>query len=82
MGDCGSEREGRPRPDGSRAGLGPQTAERVDMAAGIDTGKLFRRVSSAGRPWGDGVTEKLVWYVVKEFAAKIGVTKLALHDLR
>lgn len=50
--------------------------------AGIETGKVFRRVSSAGRPWGDGVTEKLVWHVVKEFAAKIGVSKLAPHDLR
>ena len=26
---------------------------------------------------GEAVTEKLVWHVVKEFAAKIGVTKLA-----
>jgi site-specific recombinase XerD len=52
------------------------------MAAGIETGKVFRRVSSAGRPWGEGVTEKLVWHVVKEFAAKIGVSKLAPHDLR
>ena len=39
-------------------------------AAGIGTRKVFRRVSSAGRPWGEGVTEKLVWHVVKEFAAK------------
>jgi site-specific recombinase XerD len=39
-------------------------------------------VSSAGRPWGEGVIEKLVWHVVKEFAAKTGVSKLAPHDLR
>src|SRR5215467_2000323 len=32
-------------------------------AACIQTGKLFRKVSSAGKPWGDGVTEKLVWHV-------------------
>jgi len=51
-------------------------------AAGIATGSLFRRVSSAGRVWGEGVTEKLVWHVVKEFAAKIGVSKPAVHDLR
>jgi site-specific recombinase XerD len=51
-------------------------------AAGIESGKLFRLVSSAGRVWGEAVTEKLVWHVVKEFAAKIGVTKLAPHDLR
>ena len=34
-------------------------------AAGIQSGKLFRRVSTAGKPWGDGVTEKVVWHVVK-----------------
>src|SRR5215472_6020936 len=32
-------------------------------AAGISTGRLFRRVSSAGRVWGEAVTEKLVWHV-------------------
>ena len=51
-------------------------------AAGIASGRLFRRVSSADKVWGEGVTEKLVWHVVKEFAAKIGVTRLAPHDLR
>ncbi|MGO9261600.1 MAG: tyrosine-type recombinase/integrase [Bryobacteraceae bacterium] len=28
------------------------------------------------------MTEKAVWHVVEEFAGKIGVTKLAPHDLR
>ena len=28
------------------------------------------------------MTEKLVWHVVKEFAAKIGVSKLAPYNLR
>lgn len=51
-------------------------------AAEIKTGKVFRRVSSAGRPWGDGVTEKLAWHVVKEFAMKAKVSNLAPHHLR
>jgi site-specific recombinase XerD len=51
-------------------------------AAGIKAGSLFRRVSSAGKVWGETVTEKLVWHVVKEFTGKIGVSKLAPHDLR
>ena len=46
-------------------------------AAEIKAGRLFRRVSSAGNVWGEAVTEKLVWHVVKEFANKIGVSKLA-----
>ena len=37
---------------------------------------------SAGRAWGEAVTEKLVWHVVKAFSGKIGVGKLAPHDLR
>jgi site-specific recombinase XerD len=52
------------------------------LAAGIQGGRLFRKVSSAGKPWGDGVTEKLVWHVVKEFAPRIGNDRLAPHDLR
>jgi integrase len=51
-------------------------------AAGIKSRKVFRRVSSAGKPWGDGVPEKLAWHVVREFAAKTGVAHLAPHDLR
>jgi site-specific recombinase XerD len=51
-------------------------------AAEIHSGKLFRKVSSAGKPWGEGVTEKLVWHVVKEFATRIGNDRLAPHDLR
>ncbi len=52
------------------------------QAAGINAGRLFPHVNSAGKAWGDAVTEKLVWHVVKEFAARIGVTRLAPHDLR
>jgi site-specific recombinase XerD len=59
-----------------------QVLESWFTAAGITNGKLFRRVSTAGKAWSDGVTEKVVWHVVKEFAKKIGVTKLAPHDLR
>jgi site-specific recombinase XerD len=48
----------------------------------ITSGKLFRRVNKAGRIWGDGVTTKVVWNVVREFAAKAGIDKLAPHDCR
>lgn len=34
-------------------------------------------MSSAGRVWGEDVTEKLVWHIVKAFATCIGVSKLA-----
>jgi len=51
-------------------------------AAAIDRGKLFRRVNRVGRVWGDGMTVKAVWHIVKESAKSIGVAKLAPHDLR
>src|SRR3989442_4407539 len=51
-------------------------------AAAIDRGKLFRQVNKVGRPWGDGMTVKAVWHIVKESARSIGVAKLAPYDLR
>lgn len=51
-------------------------------AARISSGRLFRRVNKAGRIWGEGMTEKVVWHVVKEFAKSAGIEKLAPHDLR
>ena len=52
------------------------------VAAGVGSGRLFRCVSRSGTVWGEGITEKVVWHVLKEFAAKLGVPKLAPHDLR
>jgi integrase len=50
--------------------------------AAIDRGKLFRRVNGVGKAWGDGMTEKSVWHIVKESANALGLDKLAPHDLR
>jgi len=41
-------------------------------AAGIDRGKLFRRVNKVGRACGGGMTVKAVWHIVKESAKRIG----------
>ena len=51
-------------------------------AAGISAGRLFRCVCRAGKHWGDGVTERVVWHVVKQYAMNLGFTHLAPHDLR
>ena len=51
-------------------------------AAAIDRGRMFRRVNKVGRAWGDGMTVKAVWHIVKESAKRIGVAKLAPHYLR
>ena len=51
-------------------------------AAAMDRGRLFRRVNKAGKTWGEGMTVKAVWHIVKEAANRLGVAKLAPHDLR
>jgi site-specific recombinase XerD len=51
-------------------------------AANVRSGKLFRRVKRTGTAWGDNITEKAVWHIVREYAAKAGIDKLAPHDLR
>jgi site-specific recombinase XerD len=45
-------------------------------------GKLLRGVCRAGKCWGDGVTERLVWHVVKQYAAELSFRGVAPHDLR
>jgi len=51
-------------------------------AADISHGKLFRCVCRKGTVWGTEITEKVVWNVVKEYAKRLGISKLAPHDLR
>ena len=51
-------------------------------AARIAQGRLFRCVCRTGRTWGDENTEKVVWHVVKQYAALTGISNLAPHDLR
>jgi integrase len=51
-------------------------------AAVIREGKLFRSLNKGGAVWGDGITEKVVWWIVQEYAPAIGVLRLAPHDLR
>jgi hypothetical protein len=38
--------------------------------------KLFRRVHKMGKAWGEKLTEKTVWHVVREYAAKAGIERL------
>jgi site-specific recombinase XerD len=50
--------------------------------ADIRDGRLFRCICRKGTVWGTGITEKVVWHVVKEYACRLGISKLAPHDLR
>ena len=66
-----------PVPDWVKTAIGVWT-----LSAGISAGKLFRCVCRAGTYWGNGVTEHVVWHVVKEYAKRLGFATIASHDLR
>jgi site-specific recombinase XerD len=51
-------------------------------AAGITDGRIFRSVSKPGRVWGSGISQNVVWYVVKSCCEKAGLDRIAPHDLR
>jgi site-specific recombinase XerD len=52
------------------------------VSAGLSEGRVFRCVCRAGKTWGDAVTERVVWDVVKDCARRAAIDKLAPHDLR
>jgi site-specific recombinase XerD len=51
-------------------------------SAGISSGRIFRRVTRASTVWGSCLGEKVVWHVVGQYARRVGIEKLAPHDLR
>jgi len=51
-------------------------------AAGVTNERVLRCVCKTGTAWGDGISEKVVWQVVKHYARKLGIARLAPHDLR
>ena len=42
----------------------------------------FRAIKKAGRVWGDGMSPKVLWDVVRAAAGRAGIDRLAPHDLR
>ncbi|HWR51220.1 MAG TPA: site-specific integrase [Bryobacteraceae bacterium] len=66
-----------PVPDWVKAAL-DAWAEAVPTTAG----RVFRCVSRLGTVWGTGITEKVIWHVVKRSAASAGIAKLSPHDCR
>lgn len=48
----------------------------------LHRGDCENNMRKLGKAWGERLTEKSVWHVVREYAAKAGIDKLAPHDLR
>src|SRR5437762_5182551 len=58
------------------------TVDHWTSSAGIADGRVFRAINKMGKAWGDGMTAKVIWDVVREAAHRAGIEKLAPHDLR
>ena len=43
---------------------------------------MFLAINKAGQAWGDGMTPKVLWSVVKAAATQAQIDRLAPHDLR
>src|SRR4029450_8567485 len=48
-------------------------------AVDITHGPVFRAINRAGRVWGDGMSPKMLWDVVRAAARSAGIEKLAPH---
>jgi integrase len=51
-------------------------------AVNITYGPAFRAINKAGRVWGDGMSPKVLWDVVRAAAGRADIDRLAPHDLR
>jgi site-specific recombinase XerD len=51
-------------------------------AAGVTEGRIFRAVARKGKVWGKGISQNVVWYVVKGCCERAGLEHIAPHDLR
>lgn len=56
--------------------------DRWTEASGIKDGCLFRAINKSGQIWGEGMTPKVLWEIVKSAAKGAGIDKLGPHDLR
>jgi site-specific recombinase XerD len=52
------------------------------VAAKVSDGRIFRAVARAGKVWGKGISQNVVWYVVKSCCERAGLEHIAPHDLR
>jgi site-specific recombinase XerD len=58
-----------------------QAVDRWREWAKVTAGRIFRAVSRHGTPWGKGISENVIWYVVRRCAERMQLEHLAPHDL-
>jgi len=59
-----------------------EAVDRWIIAAKVSRGRIFRAVSRHGTPWGKGISENVIWYVVRRCAERTKLDHLAPNDLR
>jgi len=59
-----------------------EAVDRWLSAASVASGYVFRAASRNGTAWGTGISENVVWYVVRSCARRLELDHLAPHDLR
>jgi site-specific recombinase XerD len=59
-----------------------EAVDRWMIAAKVTAGRIFRAISRHGTSWGKGISENVVWYVVRRCAERMQLDHLAPHDLR
>ena len=59
-----------------------EAVDRWMLEAKISQGRIFRAVSRHGTEWGKGISENVIWYVVRRYAEWTQLDHLAPHDLR
>jgi site-specific recombinase XerD len=59
-----------------------QALDAWTSAAGITDGRIFRAVARMGKMWGEGISQNVVWYVVRSCCERAGLDHIAPHDLR
>jgi site-specific recombinase XerD len=59
-----------------------EAVDRWTVAAEVSQGRIFRAVSRHGTPWGNGISENVIWYVVRGCSERTQLGHLAPHDLR
>ncbi len=52
------------------------------LAARVTEGRIFRGVARTGKVWGAGISQNVVWYVVRSCCGRAGLEHIAPHDLR
>jgi site-specific recombinase XerD len=51
-------------------------------AAEVSSGYVFRKVTRTDKVWGEQLSSKAIWHIVKKAAKRASIDRLAPHDLR